>query len=97
MRSTLLASCLLGLSFTVVGCDDAKKVDDTAAPVVSTPAEPGKGGMEGTTAPAVTPAPTEPGKDAMEGPAAAPVAPTTPEVTPTPATPDAPKTEEMPK
>ena len=97
MRSTLLASCLLGLSFAVVGCDDAKMAEDTTPPpvVAPAPAEPGKGAMEGpggamsgpTAEPTVAPAPTEPGKGAMEGTEAAPVAPTTPET----------KTEEMPK
>ena len=91
MRSTLFASCLLGLSFAVVGCDDAKKADETTPPpvVAPTPDAAGKGAMEGSTA-----APAEPGKGAMEGTggamegsAAAPVAPTTPET----------KSDEMPK
>ena len=49
MRSTLLASCLLGLTF-VVGCDDAKKTEPAAEPaptVAPATAEPGKGAMEG--------------------------------------------------
>ena len=66
MRSTLLASCLLILSFGVLGCDDGMKKADTAP----------------ASAPTVTPGTSEPGKGAMEGsgttktePAPAPVTP----------------------
>ena len=80
MRSTLFASCLLGLSFVVVGCDDAKKADDTTPVVSPAPDAAGKDAMGGpAAAPTVTPAPDAAGKGAMDGPAAAPVAPTTPE------------------
>ncbi len=72
MRSTFLASCLLVLSFGVLGCDDGTKKADTApaAPTV-TPgtSEPGKGAMEssgtGKTegAPATTAPAAEPKKE----------------------------------
>ncbi len=47
MRSTFFASCLLALSFAVVGCDDGMKKDATpatepSAPAVSAPADAGK-------------------------------------------------------
>ena len=51
MRSTFFASCLLALSFAVVGCDDGMKKDatpatETSPPAVSAPADAGKGAME---------------------------------------------------
>ncbi len=73
MRSTLLASCLLVLSFGVLGCDDGMKKADTApAPTVTpAPVEPGKGGaMEGPAGKGgamegAAPAPAEPKKEDM--------------------------------
>ncbi len=89
MRSTLLASCLLILSFGVLGCDDGmKKADTPAAPAVTpgTP-DPGKGGMDAS------------GAGKMEGPGAGKMegaAPATTEPSPAPATGE-PKKEDMPK
>ncbi len=80
MRSILLNSCLLALTFSVVGCDPAVKEEPApaGAPVVTpAPAEPGKPGMAGpapeiqkadgagSMAPAPTPTPAEPKKDDM--------------------------------
>ncbi len=89
MRSTLLASCLLALTFTGVGCDDAKKTEPAAdsAPVVKPNPEPGKDGMDAPKG-AMEAAPKG---GAMEGPAAAPAAPAATE----PAA--EPKKEETPK
>ena len=94
MRSTLLGSFLLAVSFGVVGCDDAKKdnVVPESAPVVTPPAgEAGKGAMDGPKAE------MKPG-GAMEGPApvTAPAAePATPPLTEP--TPPAEKSGDMPK
>jgi len=70
MRSTLLGSCLLALTFALVGCDDGMKKDGaagTGAPSVNSPVgenkngamEPAKGGaMEPAKGGAMEPAPS---------------------------------------
>ena len=79
MRTTLLGSCLLGLSFAVVGCDDGMKKDaapasnETAAPAVSAPADPKGGAMEA--APKGGAMEAAPKAGATETPATSPAAP----------------------
>ncbi len=62
LRSTLLASCALTLSFGLLGCEDASKTTPAPAtpPSVTAPATPdaGKGGAMDGPAPRVDPAPT---------------------------------------
>ncbi len=77
MRSTLLGSCVLALSFALVGCDDGMKKDGAGAPPVNGPAgtspdaapkggamEPApKGGAMEAAPTTPAPAPTEPKVD----------------------------------
>ena len=96
MRSTLLGSALLVLTFGAVGCDDGMKKTDTAEPaVIQTPAP--------TPVPGDAPKATMEGPGAaMEGPGGAAMGGPAPVVsdTPTPVSPEPaaePKKEEMPK
>jgi len=75
MRSTLLGSCVLALSFALVGCDDGMKKDgagappaagtspDAAAPKGGAMEPAPKGGAMETAPTTPAPAPTEPKVD----------------------------------